>query len=256
MPFFDEHGQPLDRIYLLQRAPRHFQLLEPISFLEVGRPESERVQIPAHDPDRPAVGDNQTDLASVPTVLWGLIASYGRQTSAALLHDHLSDEARHGDPATRLGRRRGADHLFRIALIESSISATRSWIMWAAVAIQKFWEFRRWQAIVMTMHAIIGVLLLYAVVALAIGGGGSERGFPLWMLALLALPAATGLVWWRDAMAFLVVTYCGAFLAPFMVAGFLGQLVLLGLEAVGWLVTGTRTPPPKIGPTVMARRQP
>lgn len=256
MPFFDEHGQPLERIYLLQRAPRHFQLLKPISFLEAGRPESERVPIPAHNPDEPAVGDNQTDLASVPTFLWGLIASYGRQTSSALLHDRLSDQARHGDPTTRIARRRSADRLFRIALIESSISATRSWIMWAAVAIQKFWEFRRWQAILMTVHAAVGVLLLYAIVAMASGLGGTVFPFSWWMLALVALPAVSSVVWGRDAPAYVVVTYAGALLAPFMAAGFLGQLVLLVLEGVGWLLTGTRTPPPKLGPTVLARRQP
>ena len=87
MPFFDQHGEPLTRIFLAQRLPRCFQLARSISFLEAGRPETERVRVPAHDIDAPAVGDNATDLASVPTFLWGLIASYGRQTSAALLHE-------------------------------------------------------------------------------------------------------------------------------------------------------------------------
>lgn len=241
---------------MLQRAPRHFQLLKPISFLEAGSPESERILIPAHDPDRPAVGANQSDLASVPTFLWSLIASYGRQTSAALLHDRLSELARHGEPATHIDRRRSADRLFRISLIESSISATRSWIMWAAVAIEKYWEFRRWQAIAMTAHAAVGVLLVYAVIALAGGMGRSQLPFSWWMLALVALPAASSLIWGRDAIAHLVATYAGAFLAPFMLAGFLGQVLLWILEGVGWLVTGARTPPPRIGPTVMARRQP
>ena len=256
MPFFDQHDQPLDRIYLVQRAPRHFQLLEPISFLEAGRPESERILIPAHEPDRPAVGDNQSDLASVPTFLWSLIASYGRQTSAALLHDRLSDLARNGDPHTGIDRRRNADRLFRVALIESSISATRAWIMWAAVAIEKYWEFRRWQAIAMTAHALAGVLLVYAVLALACGVGEPRLSFSWWMLTLVTLPAVSSLAWGRDGMAHLVATYAGVFLAPFLLAGILGQVVLWALEAAGWLVTGARTPPPQIGPTVMARRHP
>src|SRR6185312_2248520 len=129
MPFFDEQGAPLDRIYLVQRSPRHFQLLRPISFLEAGRPESQRIVVPAHDPELPAVGDNQTDLASVPPFLWGLVASYGRQTAAALLHDHLSDVARHGDPTMRIRRRREADRLFGVALLDSGISILRTLIM-------------------------------------------------------------------------------------------------------------------------------
>lgn len=193
----------------MQRSPRHFQLLRPISFLEAGQPESQRVEIPAHDPSRPAVGDNQTDLASVPPFLWGLIASYGRQTAAALLHDHLSAEARHGDPATHIDRRRVADRLFGVALRYSGISLLRMLIMRSFVSVQKFVEFRPWQAYAMIGHAALGIAFVYAMVGVVSGSWTTPVGSSVWMLVLVLLPAATTLAWWRDSVTMIVVVYAG-----------------------------------------------
>lgn len=256
MPFFDEHNQPLDRIFLVQRSPRHFQLLRPISFLAAGRPEQERVTIPAHDVDRPAVGDNQTDLASVPTFLWGLIASYGRQTSAALLHDHLSAQARHGNPATRVRRQRDADRLFGVALIESGIPVLRASIMTSFVSIEKFVEFRRWQAYLMVVHVAVGIAFIYAAVGLVVGLWTPAVIFGPWMLVLFLAPAVSTVFWLRDATAMLVIIHAGVFLAPFVVVAFLAQLVLAIMESTVWLATGRRGPAPVIGPTILAQRRP
>ncbi|MEO6943323.1 MAG: DUF1353 domain-containing protein [Lacisediminihabitans sp.] len=256
MPFYDEQGGPLDRIFLVQRSPRHFQLLRPISFLEAGRPEAQRVNIPAHDPDRPAVGDNQTDLASVPPFLWGLVASYGRQTAPALLHDHLSDEARHGDPATRIARRRVADRLFGVALLDSGISILRMLIMRSFVSVQKYLEFRRWQAYAMVGHALLGMAFVYAVIGTVMGYWAASVGSSLWMLLLLLVPAATMLAWWRDTVTMIVIVYTGAVFAPFILSAALAELVLLLAEGIVWLVGGRRGPVPVIGPTILARRRP
>jgi hypothetical protein len=253
MPFFDEHGEPLTRIFLVQRSPRCFQLVRPISFLEAGREESERVRVPAHDINAPAVGDNATDLASVPTFLWGLIASYGRQTSAALLHDHLSDEASSADPATGIRRRREADRLFGVALLESGVPRLRAWVMRAYVSIDKYVQFRRWQALLMVAHVALGVLSIYAAIGMAVGWW---PGAPWWMLALVGAPAVSTALWWRDAVAMLVIIYTGVFLVPFMIVAALGQVVLLVLEGTVWLATGARAPAPVIGPTILARRRP
>ncbi|MHA7135555.1 DUF1353 domain-containing protein [Oerskovia turbata] len=78
-----------------------------------------------------------TDLASVPMPLWGVIASYGRQTLPAILHDAtsraLADSTR---PAgARRAARRAADHLFRSTLRETGTGPVRRWLMWAAVRI-------------------------------------------------------------------------------------------------------------------------
>ena len=251
MPFFDESDEPLTRVFLVQRSPRCFQLLRPISFLEAGRPEAERVRVPAHDINKPAVGDNATDLASVPTFLWGLIASYGRQTSAALLHDHLSDEARLGDRSSGIRLRRVADRLFGVALVESGVSLLRAWIMRSYVSIQKFAVFRWWQALFMVVHVALGVLAIYAVIAIAVDGWA-----PRWMLGLLVAPAASTVVWWRDAVAMLIIIYTAAVFTPVMIVAALGQVVLLVPEGAVWLATGRRTPAPVIGPTILAQRRP
>lgn len=256
MPFYDEQGEPLDRIYLVQRSPRHFQLLRPISFLEAGQPESQRVEIPAHDPDRPAVGDNQTDLASVPPFLWGFIASYGRQTAPALLHDRLSAEARRGDPATRIDRRRVADRLFGAAVLDSGISLLRMLVMRSFVSVQKFVEFRRWQARAMVGHAVLGVAFVYAMIGVASGLWTLPIGSSPWMLVLVLLPGATMAVWWRDAVTMIVIVYAGAVFVPFILGAAVAQLVLLLAEGAVWLLTGLRGPVPVIGPTILARRTP
>jgi hypothetical protein len=251
MPFFDEHGEPLTRVFLVQRSPRCFQLLRPISFLEAGRPEAERVRVPAHDVDKPAVGDNATDLASVPTFLWGLIASYGRQTSAALLHDHLSDEARRGDPADGIRLRRVADRLFGVALVESGVPRLRAWIMRSYVSIEKFAEFRRWQVLLMVVHVALAVLSIYAAIGIAVGWWS-----PWWSLGLVLAPAVSSALWGRDAVAMLIIISTGAVFAPFMLVAAIGQVVLLVLEGTVWLATGARAPAPVIGPTILARRRP
>jgi len=78
-----------------------------------------------------------TDLASVPVPLWGVIASYGRQTLPAILHDAASRELATSDaPASaRRAARRDADHLFRETLRQSGTGPVRRLLMWAAVRL-------------------------------------------------------------------------------------------------------------------------
>ncbi|BDZ47645.1 DUF1353 domain-containing protein [Naasia aerilata] len=148
MPFAREDGKRLDRIALIQRAPGTFQLARPFTFLEKGRPESERIVVRAHDPSRPAKGSNASDLASVPPFLWGLIASHGRQTAPALLHDQLWWEALNPDPDVWIAQRREADRLFRVSLRESGSTPLRTSLLWAAVTFERYWgraAGRRWR---------------------------------------------------------------------------------------------------------------
>ena len=101
MPFLTDDDRPLGELLLAQRpADGHrFQVRAPFAYLD---PESGlRYEVPMQD----AAGDS--DLASVPSVLWGLIASYGRQSAPALLHDHRSVLAAGlGDRRTALAQRR------------------------------------------------------------------------------------------------------------------------------------------------------
>jgi hypothetical protein len=70
------------------------------------------------------VGD--TDLASVPWILWWFVASYGRHTRPALLHDQLVDQI----------ERHKADTVFRHALKEVGIGWVHRWLVWAAVSLE------------------------------------------------------------------------------------------------------------------------
>lgn len=73
-----------------------------------------------------------TDLASVPSFMWWLVASYGNHTMAALLHDALIVGKDEQPPVPRTT----ADRLFLSALREDQekTGAIRHWFMWAAVS--------------------------------------------------------------------------------------------------------------------------
>src|SRR6185503_10232878 len=85
MPFLDANGVPPAHIKLEQLRNDDGQLSAYFDVLEAFEYRDDRlgttVVVPAH-------GD-PTDLASVPWLLWWLIASYGRHTAAAIVHDTL-----------------------------------------------------------------------------------------------------------------------------------------------------------------------
>jgi hypothetical protein len=116
---------------------------------------------PPEEPLRVHAGAT-TDLASVPSFLWGVVASYGTHTMPALLHDRLCEEAN-----ACVGRgaslRRWADKLFRAMLRDEARAgvATR-WAMWSAVrlfswrplgAVAVIWIMLVWTAAVFTLVA-------------------------------------------------------------------------------------------------------
>jgi Protein of unknown function (DUF1353) len=83
------------------------------------------IDVPAHQLTEPPTDrNNSTDFASVPSLFWWLIASYGHQTRAALIHDHLWEKK---------DDRVETNEIFRDALAESDVAFVRRWIMWAAV---------------------------------------------------------------------------------------------------------------------------
>lgn len=109
-----------------------------------------------------------TDLASVPKPLWGLIASYGRQTMPALLHDQLCDQANAkrtqalspgGSPSIAdqaYPDRTHADNIFRHALRSVGVEWMRRWTFWAGVTFGRYWIFRKKTAFAL---GIVGALL-------------------------------------------------------------------------------------------------
>ncbi|PYF95624.1 Protein of unknown function [Georgenia satyanarayanai] len=120
-----------------------------------------------------------TDLASVPTVLWGVIASYGRQTLPAVLHDMLYAAARDAR-ATRARRlRREADTLFRATLRATGAGPVRQWLMWAGV--------RTFGSPAVVVPLVVAGLVLLGVGVLALGGWLTAPS-----IALVAVVAALG----------------------------------------------------------------
>jgi len=112
-----------------------------------------------------------TDLASVPRFLWGVIASYGRQTLPAILHDQLCYAAAMPGlpvPFSR-GQRREADGVFRRALELSGAGPVRRWLMWSAVRLGGRKQ----------VFALFGAT--YALVVLAALAGALWP--PLWLVA-------------------------------------------------------------------------
>ena len=110
MPFVDSAGRELTSIELGQvpvTAPT-FQLRERIGYVEAGTSPEKITWAEAHIPDIGPSPGNRTDLASVPLVFWSLIASYGRQTAAAVVHDvgHTGvTNAFHSSTSSPLGAR-------------------------------------------------------------------------------------------------------------------------------------------------------
>ncbi len=137
-----------------------------------------------------------TDLASVPSLLWGLIAPYGHQTLPALLHDQLCDVAaamkkRSGNKRA-LVIRTNANRLFLVSLAEQQVPWTRRWMMWAAVELAGLASYAKRR--------------FFAVLALTLSGLYCSLGWPMghffdlawwdftgWYRLLALVPAALGL---------------------------------------------------------------
>lgn len=124
----DDKGPEIE---LRQVSPNTWQLLEGFRYEvpEQARRDGEPTEyaVPPHDLHRAPDKDNSTDLASVPPWLWWFIASHGKHTRPALLHDHLIDLPDVPD--------KRADFLFRVALEESDVHFLRRWLMWTAVSL-------------------------------------------------------------------------------------------------------------------------
>ena len=192
MPFWrseDDHRKPVVRLEHLGR--KWFKLEDGFLY-----------KIPYEPARYPVSGGARTDLASVPWRLWWLVASYGRHTRAALLHDALVEPQ---SPVSRME----ADRIFFIALEEgrkqSGGRVTRHWLMWLAVSV--FGTMRdeaRWRYRLFVSH----LLAFWAsVVVLAAGGTpwiglvprvGGESWFEVERSVLASVVAAVfvlGFVW-------------------------------------------------------------
>ncbi|EAR23922.1 ketol-acid reductoisomerase [marine actinobacterium PHSC20C1] len=242
MPFIDRHGNALLGLPLVYRLGRDFQVAETFCWRDPR--DSDRVlTIPAHDLTLPPGEGNSTDFASVPPFLWGLIASFGKQTLPAILHDELANRARLAPADERLELRRTADEDFRVALIDSGVHQLRARVMWAAVGMERYVRHAGRLAALLIAQLGIGVLAIVSSVALGI------VAHPLWLLLGLA-PAIAALVWGKNAKLVLAASYLGALYAPLVAAAFTGSRAEQLLAISVWAGTGTSGPLPKAEPTL------
>lgn len=228
MTFRDGAG-PLTRIHLQQvlgadgKRGRMFQVVQPFEFVDG----AEVFPVRAHDPSRPPTSivdgreviDNGTDLASVPTVFWALIAPYGRQSPAAILHDQQTGESdRIADPAARIRARVAIDLRFRRALRSQGVPRLRAHLMWAFVSLQSYFDPAPWRARAMLAAIVASVLAVWALVV-----GLAVAPSPWWLLPL-AVPALALAMFWRVRVLIGTLLLTGIFL---------GWLILLQLLVVG-----------------------
>jgi hypothetical protein len=246
MPFYQDAAatEPLTAIHLVQRTKRCFQLVQPIYYRADAA--SAVVRIKAHDLSA-GLKNNSTDLASVPTWLWGLIASYGRQTAPALLHDLRMAACAELPPEEALRRRRVYDEEFRRALLDTGVAALRARLMWAGVSIQAYLEHARGRGLLLAASVGVGVLAFLAAIWLAAAGAGQV---PLAGAALLT--ALLCLVWTRDWPVLAVLVPAFTLFSPVLTVAAAGSLLLWLCETGWWAVTKPFAehpgPPPVAGP--------
>ncbi|MGI9822018.1 DUF1353 domain-containing protein [Agromyces sp. Marseille-Q5079] len=239
MPFLTEDGRPLDELLLAQRpadgyrfhvrAP--FAYLDPVTgrrYVVSARPAGSADPAPGErEPDVPGI----TDLASVPMWMWSFIASYGRQSAPAVLHDERSvAAARLGDRRAALAQRRVDDRVFRTALREQGVPVLRSWLMWAWVAADRERQFGGAAGALLVGQAVLGALVVLA---------ASVAAFwqPWWLVALPVVVLA-GLPWRSLAPLVLVLTGSLAVIGPLLVVHVAALVPLRLIEAVVEMFAG------------------
>lgn len=234
---------PARRVQLRFTPPERFQVLRPFVYLTA---DGRRIDMPPqHDPvyaeDGSLVPANSTDLASVPSFLWGVVASYGEQLRPALLHDVMSlaadDALAAGDRASARARRKDADDTFRVALRESGVHPFRALLFWTGVSLDRFVRFAAPAGAVMV--ALLGVVAALAARVGVIAAGGAAWFSPLWWLVTVAAAAlVVAMLTWRAAIGPLAAIFGAPFLLLVHTAdsGLRGHVVALVLASVALVV--------------------
>lgn len=210
-----------------------WQLVEPILYLS---PEGEMVTVPAQN-GQPWVDGQSTDLASIPTVLWSLLAPYGRQLRPALLHDYECYLARLA-PLREEGEliRRAADARFRESLRSEGVEPVRAAVFWAGVSAARMAAFHlpRLVMLVLSVFGAWGVLLH--------AWFHHHHCWPTWSVVALVSFAVLAAISARREFALLVVIGWFVFLPllALTVVSFLTSRIAVLPDLVWWVVSGLR----------------
>ncbi|MGR0221251.1 DUF1353 domain-containing protein [Agromyces sp. ZXT2-6] len=224
MPFLRDDGAPLDELLLAQRPADGYRFEVRDAIVYVDPASGRRYRAPAAGEGPPPAG--VTDLASVPSPLWGFIASYGRQSAPAVLHDAQSRAAEAlGDRRRALLQRRDDDLVFRRALLEQGVPRMRAWLMWAWVSADRERVYAGATGWLLLGQVGLGVLVVAASVVLAVIAGP-------WWLALAIVPAAAALPWRGLAPLIVTLTYPLAAFGPLLLVHFVSLVPFRIVEAI------------------------
>ena len=243
MPFRTDDGQPLGELLLAQRPADGYRFEVRAGFVYDDPVSGRRYTVPARAPGAPLPDPGVpeppvhgvTDLASVPMWMWSFIASYGRQSAAAILHDERSiDAAELGDRRAALLQRREDDRVFRTGLREQRVPVLRSWLMWAWVAADRERQFGGTAGVLLLVQAIVGAIVVV---------GASVAAFwnPWWLLALPAVALAAW-PWAAAGLATLVLLLSGslAVLGPLLALHLVALVPFRLVEAIVEVAAGGR----------------
>jgi len=252
MPFLTDDGRPLDELVLAQRPADGYRFHVRAPFVYEDPVSGRRYRVPARPPGGPDPAPDEreprvhgiTDLASVPMWLWSFIASYGRQSAPAVLHDERSvDASELGDRRAALAQRREDDRMFRTALREQGVPVLRSWLMWGWVAADRELEFGGAAGVLLFVQVIVGGLVV-------LGASVAAIWQPWWLLAL-PVAALAALPWGALAPLVLLLTGSILVLGPFLLLHLVALVPFRLVEAIVEVFSGG-DPMDVLRPTVRA----
>jgi hypothetical protein len=203
MPFFKiDSDEPAD-VVLRQTSATSFRIVEPFRYVD--RATGQEFRVPNED-----AADDETDLASVPSILLWLVPRYGHHTLPAVLHDQLVDHELVDD-------RERADRIFRDAMGEQGVRTVRRWLMWAAGSIATIAKGSMWLIVPIAAWLLAWAALAFRVTppfaAWDVWPFNALVDLPWWWTAIAATagPPFLAALWGRRYLAGVISGY-GAFL--------------------------------------------
>ncbi len=141
-----------------------------------------------HDKVYTVTDETETDLASVPFFLQWLVLSYGKHTSAAIVHDVYWGPKEQNQTRAEL---RQANTAFRHAMWESDVPFLRRWFMWTAVTLAMLGKSQDWPRVAIWAAGLV------TVVAAVLAANGVVVAWPVVAVvgvAAVVLVVATAIV--------------------------------------------------------------
>lgn len=210
VPFFKvDSDEPAD-VVLRQASATNFRIVEPFRYVD--RSTGQEFRVPNEN-----AADDDTDLASVPSILLWFVPRYGHHTLPALLHDQLVDHELVDD-------RERADRIFRDAMGEQGVRPVRRWLMWAAVSIATVVKGSTWLVVPIAIWLLAWAALAFRLTppfaAWDVWPFNVLVDLPWWWAAIAAAagPPALAVLWGRRYLAGIISGYGAFFFAVPLIA--------------------------------------